>query len=270
MMTLFPCIYPSGRLRISISIGLVCLFFSAVPLGSRASLPDPIKKMHVWKTEGIVLYASPSFDAEPIDQIAYGESLTVEKALEGETVDVLMYKHNDADWISDEYLKEYRLPSNWLQVKHNGLSGYVIDTHLSALSPPDRAHYAGFIVADYVKSLSAVTNQKSEDKTEEFCARNTLHLENGIQFTHTDFGPCEQCGHIQLQLYLPSISKKEAAMIAFHFFSLYGLFSGENTVLLKKNGETVALEGVMEYGQSFFMRIVEQENGVLLIEDAYM
>lgn len=237
---------------------------------SRASIPDAFKKMYVWKTEGIVLYASPSFDAEPIGQIAYGTCLTVENTLAVETMEIPIYTFNEEDWISDEYLKEYHLPSDWLHIKHNGLSGYVLDTYLSVLPPPDSAHHAGFFVEDYVKSLATVIDQKSEDKTEEFCARDSFSLENGIQFTHTDFGPCEQCGHIQLQLYLPSVGKKEATMIAFHFFSLYGLFTGENNTLLKEKEGTLALEGYMEYGQLFTMRIIEHENGVLLIEDTYL
>lgn len=258
------------RLRLSIFLGLACLFVSAFPLSSRAYTSEANKKKHVWKTEGIVLYASPSFDAEPISQIAYGESLTIERTLEDEAVEAIIYQHREEDSISDEYLKEYRLPSSWLQVKHNGLSGYVIDTYLSALFPPLDARYVGFIVEDYVKSLSTITFQQYEDQTAEFCARNTWYLENGIQFTNIDFGPCEQCGHMQLQLYLPSIDKKEATMIAFQFFNLYGLFSADNTTLVKKDGKAVELEGFTEYGQAFVMRIIEQGDGVLLIEDAYM
>lgn len=249
----------------------LCLFVAVyLPTDTHAGIPHPTKSMYVWQEKGIAVYAGPSLKADSVGRFGYGEMIDIVEMLESKEVDVTMYKHHGQHWVSDGYLSEYRQSSNWAKVRIEGRYGYVLDTYLAVVPPPDPAPDAGFMLEDYLKSLSPVVFEKSEGETEEFCARTMLHFENGIRYTYTDFGPCEQCGHGQQVLYLPLSSKQEATMMALHFFRRYGLFSGENTVLFRKNGNDWEIEGMMEYGQVFNIRIDEQESGVLLIEDMYM
>lgn len=232
-------------------------------------LTDSIPDKYSWHPDGLIIYAAPSLTADSINRAGYGEFILVEELWDGETVDVTRYQHDEDKWISDEYLKLYQHASHWLRVKHGGRPGFILDTYLAPIPPPDTSHASGLIWEEYLKSLSMVTFEESEGQTEDFCARNTLHFANGIIYTFTDFGPCEQCGHVQKQLYLPLTSKAEAMMMGLHFFRYYGLFSGANRVLLKREGEAVALEGYMESGQMLVISFTELQNGVCLIEDNY-
>jgi len=233
-------------------------------------LKDSIPDKYSWHPDGLVVYAAPSLTADSIDCVGYGELILVEELLDGETVNTTLYQRDEDKWISDEYLKRYQHASHWLRVKHGGRSGYVLDTYLAPIPPPDTSHKSGLVWEEYLKSLSVVTFEESEGQTEDFCARNTFYFANGIKYTHTDFGPCEQCGHAQTQLYVPLIGKAEAMMMGLHFFRYYGLFSGANSVLLKREGEAVALEGYMESGQALVISFTELRDGVCLIEDNYL
>ncbi|MBK1440010.1 hypothetical protein JHJ32_08440 [Parapedobacter sp. ISTM3] len=232
-------------------------------------LTDSIPDKYSWHPDGLIIYAAPSLTADSINRAGYGEFILVEELLDGETVNVALYQHDEDKWISDEYLKLYQHASHWLRIKHGGRSGFILDTYLAPIPPLDTSHKSGLVWEEYLKSLSVVTFEKCEGQTEDFCARNTLHFENGIVYTYTDFGPCEQCGHVQTQLYVPLIGKAEAMMMGLHFFRCYGLFSGANSVLLKREGEGVALEGYMESGQTLVISFTELRDGVCLIEDNY-
>ncbi|WP_169719471.1 hypothetical protein [Olivibacter sitiensis] len=266
-----PALFPVRNMETIIFFGWLYLFVAVhLPANTHAGIPHPTKNMYVWQEEGIAVYAEPSLATDSVARFGYGEVIEIVEMLEGKNVGVTMYKHNEQHWISDEYLPEYRQSSNWAKVRMKGQYGYVLNTYLAIIPPPDLAHGAGFMLEDYLKSLSPVVFERSEGQTEEFCAKTELNFENGIRYTYIDFGPCEQCGHAQQVLYLPLSSKHEVTMMALHFFRRYGLFGGENTVLIRKSGNDFEMEGIMEYGQVFNIRINEHESGVLLIEDMYL
>ena len=253
------------------TLSLWCFFaLLHTPAISEAATLNLVKKMYLWNTEGCTLYASPLDDADTVGRLHYGKSVEIVEILEGEPVQVTIYKQQNGSQHSAEYLKDYQLSSNWVKVQYDNQSGYILDTYLSSIPPPDRSHDMGFIMENYLKILSSVTLEEKEEQTDDFCARNTLHFENGIQYTYTDFGPCEQCGHGQQQIYFPLTNKKEGIIMALHFFRLGGLFSEGNEVVLKKTKDRLEIEGYFEYGQMQLMHIVEQEHGILLIEDFYM
>ena len=246
------------------------LFSGYLSTDAYVSAPDSVRTTYVWHTEGIPLYPSPSQLTHPVGQLTYGEEVTITGIAGGEAAGAKIYAHAQIDEMPDGYVKEYVLPAHWVKVEHEGTTRYVPDTYLSGFRAPVHTGDGTFILQDYLQWLSAVTAEAHEGQTGAFCSRSILHFENGITYTFTDFGPCEQCGHGQQQLYLPTATKTEALMMALHFFECYGLFSTGNTVLIKQNSEGVELEGVMEYGQTVMMRIEQQENGVLLIEDMYL
>lgn len=255
----------------ALRIFTLCFFLSSllIPAESLAT-SHSTKTMYLWNTEGSTLYASPFDDADTVGRLHYGESVEIVEILEGEPVQVTIYKQQNGPQHSAEYLKDYQLSSNWVKVQYDNQSGYILDTYLSSIPPPDDSHDMGFIIENYLKSLSLIISEKKEEKTKEFCARNTLHFDNEVRYTYTDFGPCEQCGHAQNEIYFPTVSKNKGIIMALHFFRLGGLFSEGNEVVLKETTNSLEIEGYYEYGQTQVMQIIEQEHGVLLIEDFYM
>ncbi len=248
-------------------LGILALFH--IPTECDAATSNSIDRKYVWNTNGSTLYSSPSSKADSVGHVNYGESISILEVIEGGSVEVPIYKAKKAIQDPGE-LRDYQLSSNWVKVHYDNQSGYILDTYLSSIPPPDSSHDMGFIMEDYLNSLSPIILEKNKEQTDEFCARNTLHFDNDIQYTYTDFGPCEQCGHARNEIYFPAANKKEGIIMALHFISPNGLLSEEDEVLLKKKGTGLEIGKYSEYGQIYILRINPQENGILLVGDFYM
>lgn len=252
------------------TVSLSFLFLVVLVTKTYAFASDPINKMYVWNVEGCMLYTSPSFETPSVGIIRHGESVNILDRVKGKPIEVTIYTQGNGSQHAKAYLKDYRISSSWIKLVHNGQMVYMLDTYFSAIPPPDSSHDMGFIIVDYLKSLSSVTLENNEGQTTAFCEKNTIHFANGVHYTRTDFGPCEQCGHVQQQIYLPTTRKKEGIIMALHFFRLQGLFLKGNQVILKKTEGNIEMEGLFEYGQMCVMHIEKQGGGILLIEDFYM
>lgn len=204
---------------------------------------------YVWSVDGITIYQQPDVAADSVGYVGYGETVTVGEAVKAGPVDE----------------ENYPWRSKWVQVDYNGTTGFMLDAFLSGYPAPDRAGLPMFL-DEYLGSLSPVVSGQDEGQTDEFCAKRTRHFENGIFYESTDFGPCEQCGHIRESIFFPSATKEEVLMMAVYFEFQY---EGMQPELLRAEGNTDGTQWVVayEYGQIKDIQLQEQEEGVLLIKD---
>ena len=211
--------------------------------------PENGNLRYAWSEGGITIYQQPDFTADSIGYIGYGEAVNVGEAVKGGPVD-----HEDYPW-----------SSKWVQVEYNGVNGFMLDAFLSGYPAPDRAELP-ILLEEYVGSLSPVVSAQDEGQTDEFCAKRTRHFENGIFYESTDFGPCEQCGHIRESIFFPSATKEEVLMMVVYFEFQYENMQPE---LLLAEGNTDGTQWLVAYGygQIVDIQLQEQEGGVLLIKD---
>ena len=204
---------------------------------------------HAWSVDGITIYQQPDVTADSVGYVGYGETVTVGEAVKEGPVDE----------------ENYLWRSKWVQVDYNGTTGFMLDAFLSGYPAPDRAGLPMFL-DEYLGSLSPVVSGQDEGQTDEFCAKRTRHFENGIFYESTDFGSCEQCGHIRESIFFPSATMEEVLMMAVYFQFQYEDMQPE---LLPAEGSTDGTQWVVayEYGQIVDVQLQEQKEGVLLIKD---
>ena len=203
---------------------------------------------YTWSADGITIYRQPGFTADSIGHVGYGEAVYVGGAVKDGPVNQ----------------EDYPWSSKWVQVEYNGATGFVLDAFLSGYPAPDRGGLP-ILLEEYVGSLSPVVSQQDEGQTDAFCAKRTRHFENGVFYESTDFGPCEQCGHIRESIFFPSATKEEVLMMAVYFEFQYEDMQPE---LLPEEGNADGTQWVAtyEYGQIVDIQLQEQEGGVLLIK----
>lgn len=152
---------------------------------------DKTEKRFIWKIKGIDAYASPDLNSTPMDILAYGDEVDVLETLPDKTEEISL-RHSFEHQV-DGY-RHVHTPK-WLKIDYENRVLYVLDTYLLEIEPPSDDSTAAFVFEHYMENLSPIVSSNQQGKTPEFCERQTFQYENGMRYTMTDFGPCEQCGH---------------------------------------------------------------------------
>ena len=227
------------------------------------------KKSYLWNIDGGTLYQQPHLSAQIVATISYGDALQILEILPNHSVDVKVFANEDENLTTNEYLDEIVLKANWLKVTNGVEIGYMPDAFLVPLPPPEFSEDSQFINLDYLRSLSEVVARKAEKQNDAFCDRLSLEFANKMRYTYTDFGPCEQCGHSQENIFFPKLNETNGLIIALTFFRLQEFDMNKN-VNLKREMAGWEIEGSLEYGQIQQMRISVQASGLLISIDYYM
>lgn len=251
-------------------VSLFTLLLGQSPLASQLAPVIPLQTKHVWHTEGITLYDAPSRSADSVGTVAFGDQVVIIAVLDNATAEVVIHANVGEDFASEGYDTTYTLRSTWVKVANDGHMRYALTTYLTDLPPPEDAYQTGFILDDYLKRVAEIVDEQHTEQTDEFCSRSVLRFANGMHYTFTDFGPCEQCGYTQTQLYLPGATWEEGFMMALHFFSQHGLHVDGNSIVFPHDEEEGTMVGMAAYGAVFTMRIIPQEQGIMLVEDLYL
>lgn len=260
------------RVRLYLPLALGCLhvlFFSYVQ-GSELPNLAADKPLYVWEREGIPLYETPSTEAIPLGRLEFGECVWPLGESEQTAVDATLYCRDLETYYVDDYLSEWTHPAKWLKVATATQKGYVLDTYLLPLRPPEVDPNKAFLPEEYLESLSPMINKVDSGMTEKFCSQTAVEYENGIEYVLTDFGPCEQCGHMQSTIRIPGLGLRGGVVLVTEFFRHYGMFSSEFIVLVKDDEEGLVMEGIGEHGHTYIVRIEANRDGLLLIEDLYL
>src|SRR5690554_489069 len=225
------------------------------------------KKSYLWNIDGGALYQQPHLSAQIVATISYGYALQILEILPNHSVDVKVFAKQDNT--TNEYLDEFVLNANWLKVTNGVEIGYMPDAFLVPLPPPEFSEDSQFINLDYLRSLSEVVARKAEKQNDAFCDKLSLEFANKMRYTYTDFGPCEQCGHSQENMFFPKLNETNGLIIGLAFFRLQE-FDMDKNVNLKREMAGWEIEGSLEYGQIQQMRISGQASGLMISIDYYM
>lgn len=161
---------------------------------------------YIWNRTGVAVYTTPSSPAS-FDTLSYGMEVKIIEVLP-DVADKPLFTY-----LSDTVSKAYTHLSKWMLIEFGGgQKGYVTDTYLLAY-PPNRS----VMMTDYFGQLSAIVDERDEDKTDQFCSRNSYTYENGIRYIFTDFGPCESCGHGVAEISLPGWALQQAFVFITNF-----------------------------------------------------
>lgn|SRR5690554_114002 len=252
----------------SAKLMIIISFLVLISGSSHANFTDE-KKSYLWNIDGGVLYQKPYLNATVVGTISYGDALLVLEALPNHSVEVTVFSTENKNLPTNEYLHEYLLNSQWLKVSNGVDIGYIPDTFLIPLPPPNFSDDLHFNTIDYLRNLSKIGTEHAEKQNNLFCERLRLEFENNMQYSYTDFGPCEQCGHSQEKIIFPKLNGTDGLIMALTFFRLQAFDLNKNVYL---KGETTGwqIEGYLDYGQHQLIIISNQELGLLMKINYYM
>lgn len=161
---------------------------------------------YIWNRKGVPVYNEPSAQTA-LDTLSYGTAVNIIE------VRPEMVAHPLFTFPYHTATKVYKSPSKWMLIEFgDGQRGYITDTYL--LEYPSNTSVG---MNDYFSQLSAVTEERNEGKTEQFCSRSSYTYKNGIRYTYTDLGPCEACGHGVTEISLPGWTLRQAFVFITNF-----------------------------------------------------
>lgn len=220
----------------------------------------------IWKIDGIDAYASPTLDNDPVDRLSYGDDVDILDILHDKTEEVRLqhaYNHQ-VDGEQHTHL------AKWVKVSYLEDIFYVLDTYLIAVEPPVEDEAVAFVFEHYLEDLSPVLSSDHQGKTIEFCERKTFEYANGVRYTMTDFGPCEQCGHAQAIVYFPHLDLREGLVMAILFVDFFARYEESAPHILHQIDPIPLIEVQMEFGMISKFEINIPPQGVEIIVDMYM
>ncbi|SEH95794.1 SH3 domain-containing protein [Paenimyroides aquimaris] len=212
-------------------IAYILTFLCATPLWLNAQE----RLLHyIWHRKGVPVYNEPSARTV-LDTLSYGTEVNIiEVRPEGGAHPLFTYQ-------SDTVAKAYTHPSKWVLIEFgNRQRGYVLNTYLLGFPTNLTAR-----MIDYFSQLSAIVEERNENKTERFCSRNSYTYKNGIRYTYTDLGPCEACGHGVTEISLPGWTLQQAFVFITNFDTELWNMDG------KSIGSYLELVGAIEVKESY-------------------
>lgn len=122
--------------------------------------------------------------------------------------------------------------------------------------PSTDEHY---LLHEYFAQIAHIKKHIYTGKTEEFCSAEYYEYENGIRYSFTDFGPCEQCGHGVNEIFIPNFTIRQGFIF---MLSFYRDRTTREIYLETANDKEICL--LWEHST---IKIIPHENGILIVED---
>ncbi|MGS2760966.1 hypothetical protein [Sinomicrobium sp. M5D2P9] len=205
----------------------------------------------VWNKAGILVYNAIGPDRRIIDTVPYGMGpvTILEDLAAGEERTLLRFE-------SESGLKSYTHWANWVKISYGSKVGYVQDSYLVDLPEilDDR-----YLLHNYFARISDIRNHTYTGKTDDFCSAELYEYQNGIRYSFTDYGPCEQCGHSVKEIFIPELNVHQGFIFMLDY---YDRNSPPEIHLEKADDSEIHL--FWEYSE---IRIIPQGNGILIVED---
>lgn len=122
--------------------------------------------------------------------------------------------------------------------------------------PSTDGHY---LLHEYFAQIANIKKHTYTGKTDEFCSADYYEYENGIRYSFTDYGPCEQCGHGVNEMFIPNFTIHQAFIF---ILSFYKDRTPREIYLETANDKEINL--LWEYSA---IKIIPHENGISIVED---
>lgn len=135
-----------------------------------------------------------------------------------------------------------------------------LDMDISKFPVPQPAPANHYLPQDYFSQISPVKKHTYTGKTNEFCSREQYEYENGIRYSFTDYGPCEQYGHGVTEIFIPNFDQTQAVML------ILSGYQNPREILLEQASDK---EIRFLWGFST-LKIIPRENGISIVDDVML
>ena len=233
------------------------LFGFYLPSLAQMPLKPSASVQYLW-AEVQPIYAQAQADAQVLGSIFYGDSLQIFQAYTETKQQVSLFP---------EALEQASAPLSvaayWFKIAYQGQDAYVLSSYLAPFPPPStKDMYLSF--TDFLQKIAPIKSSKEIGNTPAFCSRIQQEHAYGIEYTFTNFGPCETCGQYQIQWYIPKLSPETAWMLNLYFYK-----QSQGSTLQFQEASS-QLEQYFEYGPVQSLKIIKQQAGILITEDTYL
>ncbi|MDQ3536161.1 MAG: hypothetical protein M3421_11105 [Bacteroidota bacterium] len=228
-------------------------------------------KRYIWSKSGILVYASSSHQGKAIDTLAYGFVIeNFEQLSKLEKTDLIFIPRHEED--NPEINQSYAHQSEWYRIGYPGGKGYIKNTYLMPIPPP--LVYDSYVsISEYLGQFANVVSEEHHLHTEEFCSHDKYAFSTGAYHFFTDLGPCESCGQIITETYLPGLDVHQGYLFVMilHHITLDISSPSDDPYQSGMINFYPQTDGSLKFSTDYTQyTIATQQGGILIHEDTSM